>query len=118
MSGSGVAMMLDTEARAAMAAEMQAEKLEDVVPEQEPTTERGFGIDLSFLTAKTGPGSVSDYVDHPLNFSHGEGLAQVLRGATGMLGELDLAIVDIGIGSFRMAREGKGKKVTENAPER
>lgn len=60
---------------------------------------------FSFLFVQTGQGPVSSYVDHPLNFSRSEGLAQVIRGITGMLGSLEYAIVDIVIGIFRWRSE-------------
>lgn len=66
--------------------------------------------DLSFLKAKTGPGSIDDYLDHALNFHKSRGVAQILRGFTGILGELNLAIVDIVIGTLNTFKE----KQTEN----
>lgn len=63
--------------------------------------------DLSFLLAPTGPGSIDDYVDHPLNAQQSKGLAQMLRGFTGLCGALDYAIVDIGLGAVTYMQEGK-----------
>lgn len=70
----------------------------------------GPHIDFSWIKTKTGPGSVDDYVDHPLNFSESRGVAQVLRGASGLVGSLDLAVIDIVIGAFNTARERKAVK--------
>lgn len=76
----------------------------------EPEVQPRAGIDLSFLKAQTGPGDVADYVNHPLNFAKSEGLGQVIRGLTGMLGEMRYAIVDIIMGAMRFSQERK--KVT------
>lgn len=70
------------------------------------------GINLSFLKAQTGPGDISEYVNHPLNFAKSEGLGQVIRGLTGMLGELRYAIVDIVMGAMRFSNERK-KQIVE-----
>ena len=65
------------------------------------------GIDISFLKAKTGTGSIGDYVDHPLNFNKSNGMAQMIRGATGLLGALDLAVIDIFVGLLQFSKERK-----------
>jgi hypothetical protein len=86
------------------------EELNGVNPvmEEEPAEEGGFLNNLpEFLTAKTGSGSVESYLDHPLNFNKSQGLARIIRGATGILGALDLAIIDIGLGLLEFL---KGKK--------
>lgn len=59
----------------------------------------------AFLTADSGPGPISDYVNHALNFNGSLGLAQVIRGATGMLGSLNKAIFDIAFGLMRMYKK-------------
>lgn len=103
-------MSLDFEANKDIFEEEQARKtLGDFAEasEVEPETGGGIKVDFSFLMAKTGDGSISDYINHPLNFSSSKGVAQVLRGFTGLVGELDLAIVDIAIGSFNIIKEGK-----------
>jgi hypothetical protein len=64
----------------------------------------GFGFDLSFLKYETGEGSVSDYVDHPLNFNNSKPMARVIRGLTGMFDNLNLAIIDIVIGGLEYVR--------------
>lgn len=56
---------------------------------------------FKFLFTKTGAGSVGDYVDHPLNFDGSQGMAQMIRGATGFFNDLDIAIIDIVVGFFR-----------------
>ena len=66
----------------------------------------GVGIDFSFLTRETGPGSIDDYLDHPLNAKRSRGLAQVIRGATGLFGEgLRAALADIVIGGLAFMHE-------------
>jgi hypothetical protein len=60
-----------------------------------------------FLKAETGPGGIEEYMDHPLNFSKSKGLARVIRGLTGMLGSLNLAIIDIVVGGLEFMKERK-----------
>jgi hypothetical protein len=68
------------------------------------------------LTAETGEGSIEDYIQHPMNFKNSKGLAQMLRGFTGIIGNLKLAIVDVVFGYLRFSQE-KGEKVNEfNVP--
>lgn len=69
------------------------------------------GLDLSFLKTPTGPGSIEDYIEHPFNIFKSRGLAQVLRGLTGLLGSLSFALVDILVGGLQFMRERR----TENA---
>jgi len=77
-------------------------------PEPIPTTRlTDFLPDLSILLSKTGPGSVDDYVDHPFNASESRGIARVLRGMTGLVGELDYAVVDITLGALEVIKEGR-----------
>lgn len=73
-------------------------------PEVEPTRR---GIDLSFLKVETGEGSIEEYIDHPLNFSHSKGMAQMLRGFTGMFGSLKLALIDVCLGALNFSKERK-----------
>jgi hypothetical protein len=60
------------------------------------------------LTAETGEGSIGDYIDHPINFNNSKGLAQIIRGLSGILGNLNLAIVDVIFGALRFSRERRG----------
>lgn len=60
----------------------------------------------SIVTMETGEGSIEDYVDHPLNFKKNKGMAQVLRGLTGIIGNLKLAVIDIGLGILNMNSKG------------
>ena len=78
------------------------------MPGVEEAAPGGIKFDLGFLATKTGPGSVNDYIDHPLNFKQSKGMAQMIRGFTGLAGELDLAIVDITLGAFQFVKEEKG----------
>lgn len=68
---------------------------------------RGIGIDLGFLKTKTGENSIDYYIEHPLNFSQSKGLAQMIRGFTGLFGALDLAVIDIVLGFMQIAKEKK-----------
>lgn len=65
------------------------------------------GIDLSFLRAETGEGSIEEYMDHPMNPNRSRALAQLLRGFTGLFGSLRLAIIDIALGALNFAKERK-----------
>lgn len=78
----------------------------EYIPPVEPEVKKGF--DLSFLKAPTGSGSVSEYVDHALNFNNSMGMARVLRGVTGLMGDLNLAIVDIVVGALDVLKTSKG----------
>jgi hypothetical protein len=79
-----------------------------------PEVQEKKGIDVSILKAKTGEGSVYEYINHPLNFNESLGLARVLRGLTGMLGTVDFAIADIVIGALDFLKSSK-KGIKENA---
>lgn len=61
--------------------------------------------DFSFLLAKTGAGAVEEYIDHPLNFDGAKSTARILRGLTGIAGQLDYALIDIGLGCFEKIKE-------------
>ncbi len=67
--------------------------------------------DLSFLFAKTGAGAVEEYIDHPLNFDGMKSTARILRGLTGIAGELDYALIDIGLGALEKIKE---KRIPKN----
>lgn len=98
------------------AIEETQDDLEEIfVEEPQPSARVGdFLPDLSILTAKTGDGSIEDYVNHPLNFKGSRGMAQMIRGFTGIAGELDYAIIDIALGAFQHSREGKTGDVVNN----
>lgn len=59
------------------------------------------------MTAETGAGSIGDYLEHPMNFNKSHGLAQILRGLTGIIGNLNLAIIDVVMGALRFSKERK-----------
>lgn len=76
------------------------------MPPAEPPSGGGMGIDFSFLLKPTGPGDVEDYLQHPLNAKRSKGLAQALRGATGLFGDgLRAALADIVFGGMEYMRE-------------
>lgn len=75
------------------------------MPQQQSRAAEVFG---KVLTAETGEGSIGDYIEHPMNFNNSKGLAQIIRGVTGLLGNLNLAIVDIVFGALRFSKEKKG----------
>jgi hypothetical protein len=69
---------------------------ENVEVIEQPQQSGGLFASLpDILRAKTGPGSVEEYLEHPLNFSKNMGLARIIRGSTGILGALDLAIITL-----------------------
>lgn len=73
----------------------------------------GPRLDFTWLKAKTGPGTIDDYVNHPLNMSGSRGVAQMLRGFTGLAGDLDLAIIDIGLGLVEVIKEKKIETIAD-----
>lgn len=72
--------------------------------------------DFSFLLSSTGPGPIENYLDHPFNSHSSKGTARILRGLTGMMGNLDYAIVDILMGSVEVYQEGHKGRVKDAAP--
>lgn len=102
--------MNNIEYEAAAAAAAADDFVEEAAAAAENEAAAGPGISfdlLGFLRTPTGPGSVESYRDHPLNRNGSGGVAQVLRGCTGLFGALDLAVIDIMIGSFEVIRERK-----------
>lgn len=87
--------------------EMAEEKTEQDIPLREAEyvgNKPSFQLP-AFLTADTGDGSIESYQNHALNFNGSLGLAQVIRGATGMLGSLNKAAFDIVFGFMRMQKK-------------
>ena len=74
---------------------------------EDPGDPQTLHVDFSFLRTPTGPGSIEEYIDHPLNSTGSRGLAQIIRGISGFAGSLDLAIIDITIGALQLAKERK-----------
>lgn len=93
--------LIDEEEAAAAAPEM---------PEMDYTeyAAPGLNIDLSWLRTETGCGSIENYLDHVLNINHSRGVAQILRGLTGIFDNLNLAILDITFGMFELVKEKRG----------
>lgn len=90
-----------------------AEAAEAAADPVETAADNLIRIDFSFLMKKTGPGTVESYLDHPMNPKRSKGRARFLRGCTGIAGDLDLAIIDILIGSFEMVMERKSENATD-----
>jgi hypothetical protein len=78
--------------------------VEENIPKNVNSPERGF---FDILKTKTGEGSIENYMENPLNLNHSQGLAQILRGLTGFVGALDLAILDVIIGGFKVYSDFK-----------
>lgn len=64
---------------------------------------------MKYLTAKTGPDDIEDYLGHPMNYNKSKPVAQIIRGLTGIFGAMDLAVIDIASGLMNFM---KPKKVT------
>lgn len=67
--------------------------------------------DFSFLLKKTGPGAIDEYLVHPLNYDNAISTARILRGFTGMVGDLDYALVDIALGVFEKIQGKRNEEV-------
>lgn len=59
------------------------------------------------LKSETGEGSISSYAHHPLNKDDNDYVGQIIRGFTGMLGNLNFAILDILLGSMGFIKDKK-----------
>ena len=75
--------------------------------EQAQEQRPGFSLNLGFLMAPTGEGNVEQYIDEPLNFDQKKSTARILRGFTGMVGSLNLGIIDVIMGVLEKVREKK-----------
>lgn len=86
------------------------EEFEGKIPttfvEEQPSRANEFVSKM--LTATTGVGSIESYLDHPMNFSKSLGLAQIIRGLSGLIGSLDLAMIDVVMGGLRFSKEKRG----------
>lgn len=74
-----------------------------------PDQPQGIRLNLGFLMKETGPGEIEDYIEHPLNFNQSKGIAQVIRGVAGFVGngsQLRLAVLDIVFGLNRFRKGG------------
>lgn len=54
--------------------------------------------------------SLSEYRAHPLNKSGSDAVGQVIRGVEGLLGGLDLAVIDLLVGLVNLFAEWAAKK--------
>jgi hypothetical protein len=54
------------------------------------------------ITAETGEGPISNYRNHPINFTGDDGGARLARGLTGLFENLNLAIVDLLVGAVQL----------------
>lgn len=96
---------------AAMMAEVEeGPKLADVaqVAEQAAPSQFEKAFDnfmTKLVTAPPGPGRPEDYNPHPVNFTGTMGGAHMAQGITGIVGNLNLAIISIMRGGFMMWKE-------------
>jgi len=65
---------------------------------------------FDILKTETGQGDIEIYKNHPLNFNKSDSISQILRGATGFFGKLNLAIIDILLGIFQTIIEKRSIK--------
>lgn len=93
--------------------EVEKEIIKDVQSEPQAVKEK-LQFDMSFLTAKTGEGDIDLYIQHPLNYNKSKGMAQIIRGFTGLFGVLDLAIIDIIVGILQVSKEKKVGDIIAN----
>lgn len=102
-------MSIENEAIAAGAAEELEDKIidETISPASHGLRMGDLLPDMSFILAPTGDGPIENYVDHVMNPHGSRGTARILRGATGMLGSLNYAIIDIALGTMELMKEGK-----------
>lgn len=111
-------MSLLDEVRIEEAVEAAAEEVSAAAPEMEEAAP-SFRIsmpNLSFLAAPTGEGPIDDYIEHPLNFDNKKSTARILRGCTGICGNLDYAIIDIALGVIEKIKE-KGNSENADRPQ-
>lgn len=66
------------------------------------------------FASETGTGAIGDYIEHPLNFNKSRSMAQILRGLTGIIGNLNLAVVDVFVGVLNFSKERKAGVVSEH----
>ena len=88
------------------------ENAENYIPNEEekietetqdiPVKENKF---LKILLSQTGEGTITSYENHPMNFKNNTSISQILRGFTGMLGNLNFALIDIFLGSMSFFKD-------------
>ncbi|MFV0516770.1 MAG: hypothetical protein ACK5MV_05185 [Aminipila sp.] len=86
-------------------------------PQQPQFRLTDFLPNIDFILAETGEGNIENYIQHPLNFKSSKGIAQMLRGFTGICGSLNYAIIDITLGAFEIMREGREQHETTDRTE-
>jgi hypothetical protein len=72
------------------------------IPQEEPKKENKI---LKFLLSPTGEGTIPSYINHPLNFKNDNNISQIIRGLTGMLGNLNFALLDIVLGGMSFFKD-------------
>lgn len=88
---------------ATLSDELDREELEaEQAHARPPGADRRTPSWLDWLKSEPGPGDVESYRQHPLNWDGSYEVGQVLRGMTGLLGNLRLAVVDLLIGGLRL----------------
>ena len=101
---------------AQMAQDLNAQPLEDQTQPQQEQAQQLPKFNFDFLRVPTGEGAIEDYIDHPLNAEQSKGVAQILRGFTGIAGDLKLAILDITLGFINVLKEKRPIKESSGNP--
>ena len=70
---------------------------------------------LKLLLSQTGEGTIESYVNHPINFKSDKNIAQILRGFTGIIGNLNFALLDIIIGGISFFKDRNSEVIYVNS---
>lgn len=90
------------------------ENAENYIPDQEDEVNPNIKEDqqqkpqnniLQILFSQTGEGTIESYNNHPMNIKNDKSISQILRGFTGILGNLNFALIDILLGGFSFFKD-------------
>jgi hypothetical protein len=62
---------------------------------------------LTCLRSKSGEGTITDYKNNSLNVNNDENIAQILKGLSGMFGNINSAVIDIIMGTINYFKSKK-----------
>lgn len=98
--------MIDEINQTSVAAGITENDLQEIAADQPLVQKPRF--DFSKLTVPTAQGEIEEYQTHVLNWNGSKPVARIIRGMTGILGELNFAFLDIVIGIMEMTSKKKG----------
>lgn len=75
--------------------------------QEESSSSSFFESMKELLSSNTGDGEVDEYISHPLNFNKSKAMARIIRGLTGIFGNLKYAIIDVILGVIELSKEKK-----------